>query len=147
MIGIKTSDDIYFIADCVFGENIISKYHLSFIYDVAEFLHTLDMVEQLEGKLFIPAHAEATNDIKPLVEINRSKVIEISEKLMEICIVPICFEDILKKVFDSYSLTMDMNQYVLVGSTVRSYLSYLHDIGKLEVLFNENRLLWKQIME
>lgn len=37
MIGIKTSDDIYFLADCVFGENIINKYHLSFIYNVSNF--------------------------------------------------------------------------------------------------------------
>lgn len=75
MIGIKTSDDVYFLADCIFGENIINKYHLSFIYDVAEFLHTMETVEQLEGKIFIPAHAEAAADIKPLVTVNRNKVL------------------------------------------------------------------------
>lgn len=58
MIGIKTSDDVYFLADCVFGENIVKKYHISFIYNVDEFLKTLDYVENLEGKLFIPSHAE-----------------------------------------------------------------------------------------
>lgn len=145
MIGIKTSDNIYFLADCVFGENIISKYHLSFIYDVAEFLNTLDKVEQLEADLFIPAHAEATKDIKPLVQINRNKILEIMERITDICKEPICFEDVLKKVFDTYSLTMDMNQYVLVGSTVRSYLSYLHDVGRLEIIFSDNRLLWKSM--
>ena len=68
MIGIKTSDDVYFLADCVFGENIVKKYHISFIYNVDEFLKTLDYVENLEGKLFIPSHAEACEDIKPLVK-------------------------------------------------------------------------------
>jgi len=145
MIGIRTSDDVYFLADCVFGENIITKYHLSFIYDVAEFLHTLDMVEHLDANLFIPAHAEATKNIKPLAQINRDKVNEIIEKLLEICKNPICFEDVLKAVFDVYALTMDINQYVLVGSTVRSYLSYLHDNGRLDIIFAENKLLWKSI--
>jgi glyoxylase-like metal-dependent hydrolase (beta-lactamase superfamily II) len=143
MIGIKTSDDVYFLADCVFGENVINKYHLSFIYDVAEFLQTLDKVEQLEGKLFIPAHAEAMSDIKPLVRKNRDKVNEIADKLLEICKEPIAFEDILKELFDTYALTMDFNQYVLVGSTVRSYLSYLHDKGDLDIAFEENKLLWQ----
>lgn len=142
MIGIKTSDDIYFLADCVFGENIINKYHLSFIYNVSEFLNTLDAVEKMGGKLFVPAHAEATADIGPLVRANRNKVNEIENRLLEICKMPSCFEDILKRVFNFYALKMDFNQYVLVGSTVRSYLSYLHDKGRLGTIFSYNKLLW-----
>ena len=143
MVGIKTTDGVYFLADCIFGENIINKYHLSFIYDVAGFLQTLDMVEQLEGELFIPAHAEAVKDIKPLVQANRQKVHEIIHKLLEICQTTVCFEDILKEIFNAYALTMDFNQYVLVGSTVRSYLSYLHDNGSLNAAFVDNKLLWQ----
>jgi hypothetical protein len=65
------------------------------------------------------------------------------DRLVEICMEPICFEEILKKVFDFYSLSLDINQYVLVGSTVRSYLSYLHDNDRLEMMFQDNRLLWR----
>lgn len=147
MIGIKTSDNIYFLADCVFGENIINKYHLSFIYDVKEFLHTLDVVERLEGSLYIPAHAEATENISTLVELNRNKVYEIIDTILGVCKESICFEDVLKEIFDHYNLTLDFNQYVLVGSTVRSYLSYLHDEGKIESSFIDNKLLWKRIVE
>ncbi|HWP51023.1 MAG TPA: MBL fold metallo-hydrolase [Clostridia bacterium] len=143
MIGIKTPDDVYFLADCVFSQAIINKYHLAFIYDVAAFLQTLDMLEALNGRLYIPAHAEATEDIKPLAQLNRNKVYEIADRLLQICHTPACFEDILKAVFDTYSLTMDFNQYVLVGSTVRSYLSYLYDKGSLMTEFSENRLLWR----
>jgi glyoxylase-like metal-dependent hydrolase (beta-lactamase superfamily II) len=143
MIGIKTPNDVYFLADCVFGEGIINKYHLSFIYDVAEFLKTLDRVEQFQDSLFIPAHADVTRDIKPLAQSNRKKVYEIAGKLLEICKTPTCFEDILKHIFDTYALEMNFDQYVLVGSTVRSYLSFLHDRGELEAAFVENRLLWK----
>ena len=145
MVGIKTSDDIYFLADCLFGDNIINKYHFSFIYDVKKFLDTLDTVEQLNGKLFIPAHADTTTDIKPLVRINRNKVYEIINHILLICNNPISFEDILKQLFDLYDLTINFNQYVLVGSTIRSYLSYLYDDGKIEVVFCDNRLLWKTI--
>ncbi len=143
MIGIKTADDICFLADCVFGENILDKYHLSFVYDAEAFLATLDFVEQLEAKLFVPAHAEACEDIRPLVKVNRDKVYEIMDRILTICSMPLCFEDILQAVFDHYDLTMDFNQYVLVGSTVRSYLSYLYDQGKMTCEIKDNKMLWQ----
>lgn len=143
MIGIKTSDDVYFIADSVFSSNVISKYHLCFIYDVKSFLETLDKLEKLDGKLFVPSHAEVTNDIKEITKINRDKVYEIINKLLYICENEKCFEDILKKIFDVYNLKMDFNQYVLIGSTIRSYLSYLYDENKVECIFEDNKMLWK----
>lgn len=145
MIGIKTSDDIYFLADCVFGENIVKKYHISFIYNVDEFLKTLDYVENLEGKLFIPSHAEACEDIKPLVKLNRDKVYEIIDTILSICKEPLIFEDILQKLFIHYDLTMDLNQYVLIGNTLKAYLSYLYDIEKLNIEFIDSKLYWKTI--
>lgn len=147
MIGVKTPDDVYFLADCIFGENIISKYHLSFFYDITAQFETLDFVEKLEGKLFIPAHAEAMVDVKPLVAANRDKMNEILDKLVEICTESMHFELILKKVFEVFDLTMDYNQYVLIGSTVRSYLSYLVDQGKVECYVENNMLLWKTVTE
>lgn len=142
MVGLKTADDVWFLADCLTSSNIIEKYHVSFLYDVREYLETLAKVEKLQGKLFIPSHAEPTEDIKDLVDINRNKVFEIIELIKKTCEEPKCFEDILKNIFDSFQLTMDFTQYVLVGSTVRSYLSYLHDKGELAVEFKDNRLLW-----
>ena len=44
--------------------------------------------------------------------------------------------------FNGYGLTMNFEQYVLVGSTVRSYLSWLKDTGKLAAEFQDNMLLW-----
>jgi glyoxylase-like metal-dependent hydrolase (beta-lactamase superfamily II) len=145
MIGIKTSDNIYFLADSIFSENIINKYHVFFIYDVKEFLATLDKIDQLDGKIYIPSHAEATNNVSTLTKINRDKIFEVINSIVKICAEKKCFEEILKEIFDLYNLNMDFNQYVLVGSTVRSYLSYLHDENKIECIFEYNRLLWKTI--
>jgi hypothetical protein len=144
MIGITTDDDIYFLADSLFSEETITKYHLFFIYDVNEYLNTLDYLSNLEGKLFIPSHCEATSDISSLIKINRDKIEEISNKIYELCSKEITFEEILKNIFDEYNLTMNPNQYVLVGSTIRSYLSYLYDKEKIEYNFKDNKMVWKQ---
>lgn len=145
MVALKTCDDVWFLADCLTSENNIEKYHVSFLYDVSGYIQSLEKVKSLKGKLFIPSHAEATEDILPLIEINLKKVTEIIDSLKEICVEAISFDDILKAVFERYNLNMDFNQYVLVGSTIRSYLSYLHDSGIINAEFINNKLYWATV--
>lgn len=145
MCGFRTADEVWFLADCLSGANIVEKYHVNFIYDVAAYLETLDKVCTLEGRLFLPAHAEPTEDIRPLAALNRAKVLEICQLILDFCREPLCFEEVLQSVFRHYQLTMDFNQYVLVGSTVRSYLSYLLDKGALTAEFADSKLLWRTI--
>lgn len=144
MIGIKTSDDVYFLADSLFSKETINKYHIFFIYNVKEFLNTLDFLETLNGNLYIPSHVEATNNIKDLIALNRQKVNEIIKVIYDFCQKEVTNEEILKYIFDTYSLTMNINQYVLIGSTIKSYLSYLYDEGKLCYILKDNGMYWKQ---
>ena len=145
MIGIKTSDDVYFLADSLFSEETITKYHLFFIYDVKEFLNTLEYLKTLNGNLYILSHCEATNNISDLIELNKKKIQEIIQKIYNICANGSTFEEILKYIFDEYNLAMNANQYVLVGSTIRSYLSYLYDENILSYEFKNNKMIWNQI--
>lgn len=145
MCGFRTADEVWFLADCLSGANIVEKYHVNFIYDVAAYLETLDRVCTLEGRLFLPAHAEPAEDIRPLAALNRAKVLEICQLILDFCREPLCFEEVLQSVFRHYQLTMDFNQYVLVGSTIRSYLSYLLDRGALTAEFADSKLLWRTL--
>lgn len=96
--------------------------------------------------MYIPSHCEATNNISSLIELNKNKVKEIIDKIYNICEKEMGFEEILKYIFDEYNLTMNANQYVLVGSTIRSYLSYLLDENKISYEFKDNKMLWKQVL-
>ena len=146
MIGIKTSDDVYFLGDSLFSEEVINKYHIFFIYDVKAYLETLDFLSTLKGTVFIPSHVEATNDIKNLIEINRNKINEIINKLLSICKVGKTLENILEEIFVHYKLLLNETQYVLIESTIKSYLSYLIDENKIEYYFNENKLYFRTIL-
>lgn len=144
MAGFRTPDNVVYLADCLSSRETLDKYQIGFIYDVAAYLETLEMVKSLNAKIFVPAHAEATNDIGELAQYNIDKVHEISGKIVDICETPICFENILQRLFMEYCLTMNFEQYVLVGSTVRSYLAWLKDTGKVDISFENNMLLWKR---
>lgn len=145
MVGFRTPDDTVFLADCVSSAATLEKYQLSFLYDIEAYLKTLDQVAAMEAKIFVPSHAEATPDIRPLVEQNRNKVHEIAEHILELCQTPMTFETLLQRLFSDYRLTMTYEQYVLIGSTVRSYLSWLKDGGRVDGVIEENRLWWKAV--
>ena len=145
MVGYRAPDGVVFLADCLSSETTLEKYQVSFIYDVAAYLDTLERVSRLEAPLFIPAHAAAAADIAPLAEINRQKVWQIARLIQDICRLPLPFESVLQELFTRLHLTMDFQQYALVGSTIRSYLSWLKDGGHLTACFQDNRLLWQSI--
>lgn len=144
MVGFRTPDDVVYLADCLSSRETLDKYQIGFIYDVGAYIKTLEMVKRLKAKIFIPAHAAAAEDISELAQYNIDKVYEIGEKIIELCKEPLSFEVILQKLFTEYGLEMNFEQYVLVGSTVRSYLSWLKDTGKLNTEFVHNMLLWEQ---
>lgn len=145
MVGFRTADDVVYLADCLSSRETLEKYRIGFIYDVAAYLKTLENVKTMQAKLFIPAHAEATEDITDLAQYNIDTVNEIAERIIELCSDGIQFEALLKKLFDHYGLIMNFEQYVLVGSTVRSYLSWLKEEGRLSAEFISNELIWKKI--
>ena len=145
MVGFRTPDDVVYLADCLSSRATLDKYRIGFIYDVAAYLDTLEMVKGLSARMFVPAHAQATEDIAPLARYNMDKVLEIGETITALCREPLIFEEILQKLFTEYGLTMSFEQYVLVGSTVRSYLSWLKDAGRLSCRFEDNKMLWERI--
>ena len=144
MVGFRTPDDVVYLADCLSSRETLDKYQIGFIYDVAAYLDTLERVKSLRARMFVPAHAPASEEIAQLAQDNIDKVWEIAGRILSLCGEPRNFEEVLRRLFADYQLTMDFQQYVLVGSTVRSYLSWLKDRGELDAVFDDNRLLWRK---
>ena len=144
MVGFRTPDDVVFLADCLSSRETLDKYQIGFIYDVAAYLNTLEAVKTMQARVFVPSHAAATESIADLAQYNIDKVRQIAERIVALCAEPLCFEVILQRLFAVYGLRMSFEQYVLVGSTVRSYLAWLKDTGRLTGLFEDNMLLWQR---
>ena len=145
MVGFRTSDDVVYLADCLSSRETLDKYGITFIYDVEAYLKTLEMVKAMSAALFVPAHAAVSDDISELAEYNISKVHETAEHILSICREPLSSDDIIQRIFQSYDLKMSAEQYVLIGSTIRSYLSWLKDKGELEIVISDSMLFWKAL--
>ena len=142
MVGFRTPDDVVFLADCLSSRETLEKYRISFIYDVAAYIKTLETVKTMQARVFVPSHAAVTEDIAELAQVNIDQVLEIADRIVTLCADSLCFEVLLQKLFREYGLMMNFEQYVLVGSTVRSYLSWLKDTGRITAVFEDSMLLW-----
>lgn len=143
MVGFRTPDDVVFLADCLSSRATLEKYRIGFIYDVQAYLDTLEKVKSLSGAFFVPAHAEACEDVSELAQYNIDTVNEIAGRIKSICTQPVNFEALLKRLFDEYALELSFEQYALVGSIVKSYLAWLMDKGQLKAKCESNLLLWE----
>ena len=142
MIGIKTSDDVYFVADTLGSIDLVERAHILLIYDVAGYLKSLDFVESLQGKMVVPSHSQATLNIKPVVEFNRRTMFEIMDVILDYLHEEHNCTECCSHIFDHYGLRITYNKYLLILSTVRSYLSYLSNSKRIKNYFKDNRIVF-----
>ena len=145
MVGFRVDGTAVFLADCLSSVPTLEKYRVGYIWDVPQYLETLEAVKTMQAEIFIPSHAPAADRIAELAQYNADTVRGIAEDICSICAQPTPFDTLLKALFDRYSLVMTAEQHVLVGSTVRSYLTWLVDSGRLTVAFDGNVMTWKTI--
>ena len=145
MIGVESPDGVLFLADCIFGEHILEKYGIPFVYDVRKYKETLRTLGSMDARYYVPSHGEITGDIAALIEINLNLVEKVERTLVHITAEQKTFDEILKGVCDAFSIQLNAGQYALVGSTVKSFLTYLDDAERIGYRFEDNRMFWKSV--
>ena len=144
MIGLRTPDDVLFVADSVFSAELIEKYSVMFVLDVGAALETIDRLTGTEAAWFVPSHAPATENILPLAEANRKGLLRVSEAVLDCCGEPASREEILKCLADRFSLSMSVSEYVLNSAAVGAHLSWLRKRGEVAPVVEKGVLLWRK---
>jgi len=79
-----------------------------------------------------------------LIAINENKIKEIISTVLSYCKRSATFDEILFQMCKKYKIDLNANQYVLISSTIKSYLSFLGDEGKLGMSFSKGSVFWKK---
>ena len=137
-------DKVLFCADALFSKGAIEKYKMFVVYDVKNFLQTLDLLERSKYDFFLPSHGDLTGDITELLNLNRKVVENVSNEILKLLKTPRTFDELLTKLLNGFNIEVkNLVQYVLYRSTVHAYLSYLSDEGYLERDLMASSLLWR----
>lgn len=146
MIGVKTPDDVWFVADSLMNYKALDKYPFGYLIDVEKYMNTLETLDNLKGKYFIPAHGDSMGeDIAPLAEANIANINRHIDFITKCCREGKNVDLVVRDVFREYDMKVNEIQYTLVASTVRCYLTYLQDAGKLECYSEDGFVKWKTV--
>ena len=143
MIGIRTSDDIWFMGDSYLSRSFLKQYTFGFIYNVEAYIDTLKKLKEFKGALFVPSHGILETDIVPSLEQNLRSVAEMCSMICETCREYRGQDEILQQMYERLRMHARPAQHALLSSTVKSYLTYLHDRNKLECRFVDNIMKWR----
>ena len=143
MIGIRTSDDIWFLGDSYLSRNFLKQYTFGFIYNVEAYIDTLKKLKEFKGALFVPSHGILETDIVPTLEQNLRSVAEMCIMICETCREYRGQDEILQQMYERLRMHARPAQHALLSSTVKSYLTYLQDRNKLECRFVDNIMKWR----
>ena len=143
MIGIRTSDDIWFLGDSYLSRSFLKQYTFGFIYNVEAYIDTLKKLKEFKGSLFVPSHGIIESDIVPTLEQNLRSVAEMCSMICETCREYRGQDEILQQMYERLRMHARPAQHALLSSTVKSYLTYLQDRNKLECRFVDNIMKWR----
>jgi glyoxylase-like metal-dependent hydrolase (beta-lactamase superfamily II) len=142
-IGVLTRDKVFYLGDSIFGENILEKYKIPYIYNVKEFRNSLVKIKTIEAEYYVPSHGEVQTKILDLADANIHIADDLEKKLIRTIKEKKVFEDVLSEMATQYGIELNFGQYALVGNTIRSFLSYLYNEGKAKYTFEGNKMYWE----
>ncbi len=137
--------NVLFAGDSIFSRNEIGKYWIPFMIQPELFMESLDRICGIESlDVCVPGHGDFIfGNVAETAELDKIAILSTEKCILEIISGrKLTTEDVLKEVAERNGIKMGFGQYVLIGSTVRSYLSSLHDRGKIRIAIENNRLYW-----
>ena len=92
----------------------------------------------------IPSHGDCiSKNLTETIEMNRLAILETKEMLLNLISKGRkTSEELLKAVADMNDMKLGFGNFVLVGSTLRSYLAILHDLKYIKVVIEDNKFYW-----
>ncbi|MBB6481298.1 MBL fold metallo-hydrolase [Spirochaeta isovalerica] len=145
MIGLESPDNCLFVADSLFGEDILEKYKIPFIFDVKAYRNSIELIAGRPGAYFIPSHGNIVDNARGLIDSNLAVLDKLEADLMAILGEKKSFDYILSDICRINGIKLNHGQFALVGSTIRSFLSFLYNEGKIRTQFEDNILYWQGI--
>ncbi|MDO5123794.1 MAG: MBL fold metallo-hydrolase [Eubacteriales bacterium] len=144
MMGVKTPDDVYFVADAVNSEKTLENAKICYTFNIETQYETLEWIKCLDGKLCVPSHAEPTTEIAKLARANKENLDGLCEYMLDLLDSPKTLEDLVQKMSFDFDFADTYMQYVMACAGVRTLLTCLRHRGKVNYSFKDKLMYWEK---
>ncbi|MGP1458306.1 MAG: MBL fold metallo-hydrolase [Treponema sp.] len=148
MIGVRYTDPrgrrVLFAGDSFLGRRLLAKYGIPYVFNVEKEYETLAMLAAFKADFYLPSHGELLTSIAETIEENQIALLAIEIAVMRILReAPRTFEDLLLLLARKNGIEIkSVHLFILIEITLRAYLVYLREAGKVDFYIEGNRMFW-----
>lgn len=138
-------DGVFFCADVVLPDAILTKYRLPYLFGVSDHLRALDRAAGVRCGVAVPGHGPVLDagGLAGAVARNRSLVEAVAVAVLELAAAPTTAEAILTGLLRRFgSPAADAPGFYLLQPTAFAVLAHLHRDGRLLHQVADGRSLW-----
>jgi glyoxylase-like metal-dependent hydrolase (beta-lactamase superfamily II) len=140
----KKDHKVIFPGDNIFPRNEIMSHWIPLILNPVEYMDSLDKLCAIEKVDWcIPSHGDfLRRNINEAAELNKIAIISTRTCILDALKTKkkLTAEEIVKYVADKNDMELSLSQYALVNSTVKSYISVMHDAREIKMAVSDNKL-------
>ena len=146
IVNSKNAHKVIFPGDNIFPRNEIINHWIPLILNPVEYMDSLDKLCSLEHiDWCIPSHGDfLRRNINEAAELNKIAIISTRTCILDALKTKkrLTVEEIVKYVADKNDLELSLSQYSLVHSTIKSYISVMHDAREIKMEVADNKLFF-----
>ena len=135
----------FFVGDALFGMTMLKRYWIPFLLNPELFRKSVERIENTPADFFVPSHGDIYTQ-NTISEMNQVVTLETETLILKtLKKARLTQEELLEAVAGFAGLDLKMSQFILIGCTVRSYLSSLYARGLVTYSVEDNRMLWSLV--
>lgn len=141
MIGVRTDDDVVFLADSVLSEKTWTEYKMPFFHDINKSIETLEKIEKMKARIFVPSHNEPIEDISELARLNKRCLKELKNTVFDLCD-GTGFDEMFKKIIKEFQINVRTEKYVSYSVMLRNVLQALVEDNKIKGILEDGSFIY-----
>ncbi len=140
----KKDHKVIFPGDNIFPRNEIMDHWIPLILNPVEYMASLDKLCAMDKVDWcIPSHGDfLSKNINEAAELDKIAIISTRTCILDSLKTKkrLTVEDIVKYVADKNEMHLSLSQYALIHSTIKSYISIMHDAREIKMEVDNNKL-------
>ncbi len=144
-IGILTKDKVLFVGDLLIGLNMLEKYDFLFLYDLKDYIDSLDKLRNIDFEYIVAGHSKnliTKKESEKLIEKHEAAVYKYMNQIKEELNIPIGIEALLKNIIVKNNLKNNYKEYHFFKSSLISVISYLASLQEIDYILSKGELLY-----